>query len=247
MPGMQKSGTSWFCNMVVDLVGEYRGSNTRDVRDACELTELLAPYYTPTFRKKFTQRRVDTLLDVSRREATTLVFKTHRPPIAYLEGLVSSGTVGATCIFRDPRNIVMSAMEHGRREREAGKWPIRGFARIRSFSQAIRWYKKNVYPVWQHWSKVEGIAMVHYEDLVANPTEVMLQTMEALGVDTSPRSIEDVVSKYDSKKLRNESIRNALHLSVGGAERHKKVFSDSEKAMLEDELSDILRLTGYGP
>jgi hypothetical protein len=79
--GMLRSGIRWFCNMLVDIVGEVTGSNTRQLRDSYGVHGLLQRYQTPTFKARLSRwrlRRLERILV----DGHTLVFKTHRPPTA---------------------------------------------------------------------------------------------------------------------------------------------------------------------
>ena len=170
--GMQRSGTRWFCNMLVDIVGEVTGSNTRQLRDSYGVQGLLQRYHTPTFQARLSHRRLRRL-EAILADGHTLVFKTHRPPTAALRERIAHGSAVATYLLRDPRDVVVSALDQGAKMRAQGALPFRGFARLTSFDRAARWLERRLLPVWQQWASIDGVLTLRYEDLLADPRGMM--------------------------------------------------------------------------
>lgn len=245
MPGMQKSGTSWVCNMLVDLVIGQTGRDLRALRAELGLLELLAPYYTPTFREKLTENRINRLLAASNAIASPFVFKTHRPPTDAVWKLIDSGRAKATYIFRDPRDVLLSALNHGVRERAAGRWPIRGFARLTNIERALRWFERRVYPVYREWSRKEEVLLVRYEDLVSSPVATMQRVAAHVGLNRDVGVITTIVERYAAASVKTPEIRKALHLSDGPKGKKIESFSPDERAMLDQRLGPILGSMSY--
>jgi Sulfotransferase domain len=241
--GMPRSGTRWFCNMLVDIVGEVSGSNTRQLRDSYGIHGLLQRYHTPTFKARLSQRRLRRL-DRIVADGHTLVFKTHRPPTAPVRERLADGSAVAVYLFRDPRDVVVSALEQGAKMRSRGALPIRSFARLTSFERTLRWLGRRVLPVWQDWTSIDGVLTLRYEDLMADPRGMIARTLDHVGVAAPPEVIERVVRDYAADNIQDGTIRRALDLDEQGAPPRMALTPDQQQR-LRDALEPMLRRMGY--
>jgi hypothetical protein len=242
--GMQRSGTRWFCNMLVDIVGEVTGSGTRQLRDAYGVHDLLQRYYTPTFKARLSNRRLRRLERILA-DGHTLVFKTHRPPTATLRDRIADGSAVATYLFRDPRDVIVSALESGVKMRAQGALPFRGFARLTNFNRAARWLERGLLPVWQDWTAIDGVLALRYEDLLADPRGTMAGTLAHLGIAAPSDLIDRVVREYTAANVRDDTVRKALDLDRGVAERPRIVLTPDQQRRLQQSLEPALLRMGY--
>ena len=240
--GMQRSGTRWFCNMLVDIVGEVTGSNTRQLRDSYGVQGLLQRYHTPTFQARLSHRRLRRL-EAILADGHTLVFKTHRPPTAALRERIAHGSAVATYLLRDPRDVVVSALDQGAKMRAQGALPFRGFARLTSFDRAARWLERRLLPVWQQWASIDGVLTLRYEDLLANPRGMMARTLAHLNIPAPPDVVDRVVRDYTAANVQDATICQALELKNGATEPQGVVLTPDQRRRLEPML---LRM-GYLP
>lgn len=242
--GMQRSGTRWFCNMLVDIVGEVTGSGTRELRDGYGVHGLLQQYYTPTFKARLSNRRLRRLETVLA-DGHTLVFKTHRPPTAALRDRIADGRAVATYLFRDPRDVVLSAMQQGAKMRSQGALPFRSFARLTSFDRSMRWLQRRLLPVWQEWTSIDGVLTLRYEDLMADPRRTMANILAHLGIAAPPDVIDRVVRDYTAANILDGTIRKALDLDEGVAARPRMVLTPDQQRRLQQALEPTLLKMGY--
>jgi hypothetical protein len=243
--GMQRSGTRWFCNMLVDIVSEVTGSGTRQLRDSYGVHDLLQHYHTPTFKARLSQRRLrrlDAILD----DGHTLVFKTHRPPSATVRDRIADGSAVAIYLFRDPRDVIISALEQGAKMRSRGALPFRNFARLTSLDRGMRWLQRRLLPVWQEWSSIDGVLTLRYEDLAADPRGTMAKTLAHLGIAAPLDVVDRVVRDYTAANIRDGTIRKALDLDKDG-ERQRVVLTPDQRRRLEQALQPTLLKMGYLP
>jgi hypothetical protein len=243
--GMPRSGTRWFCNMLVDIAGEVTGSNTRQLRDSYGVHGLLQRYHTPTFNTRLSQRRLRRL-DRILADGHTLVFKTHRPPTASVRERLAGGSAVAVYLFRDPRDVVVSALEQGAKMRSRGALPIRSFARLTSFDRALRWLQRRVLPVWHDWTSIDGVLTLCYEDLMADPRAMMARTLAHVGIAAPPEVVERVVRDYAADNIQDGTIRRALDLDQQG-EPPRMVLTPDQQRRLHDTLEPMLQRMGYLP
>jgi hypothetical protein len=241
--GMPRSGTRWFCNMLVDIIGEATGSNTRQLRDRYGVQGLLQRYHTPTFKARLSWWRLRRLERIVA-DGHTLVFKTHRRPTAPVRERLADGRAVAVYLFRDPRDVVVSALEQGAKMRSRGALPIRSFARLTSFDQTLRWLRRRVLPVWQDWSSIDGVLALPYEDLLADPLPNMARTLEHLGIAAPPEVLERVVRDYTAANIQDGTIRRALDLDQDGAPP-RMVLTPDQEMRLQQTLTPALLQMGY--
>ena len=244
--GMQRAGTRWFCNMLVDIVGEVTGNGTRQLRERYAVEDLLQRYHTPTFKARFSNRRLRRL-DAIVADGHTLVFKTHRPPATTLCNRLAGGEAVATYIVRDPRKVVISALEQGAKMRSQGALPFRGFARLSSFDRTFRWLRREVLPIWQQWTSVEGVLTLRYEDLLEDPRGSMGKTINHIGIAARPEIIDRVVQNYTADNIQDGTVRRALDLDKAGTTQRQFEFTSEQEQRLETALQPVLLQMGYLP
>lgn len=242
--GMQRAGTRWFCNMLVDIIGEVTGTGTRQLRETYAVEDLLQRYHTPTFKVRFSDRRLRRL-DAIVAEGHTLVFKTHRPPAAALRDRLAGGKAVATYIVRDPRKVVISAMQQGAKMRSQGALPFFGFARFTSLDRTLRWFQHDLLPVWQEWTSLEGVLTLRYEDLVDDPRASMDRTLNHIGIAPHPATLDRVVQSYAADNIQEGTIRRALDLDRGGTAQPKFGPTPEQEQRLETALGSTLAQMGY--
>lgn len=243
--GMPRSGTRWFCNMLVDIVGEATGSNTRELRDLYGIHGLLQRYHTPTFKARLSEWRLRRLERIIA-DGHTLVFKTHRPPTTPLRERLANGSAVAVYLLRDPREVVISALNQGAKMRAQGALPIRSFARLTSFDRTLRWLQRRVLRVWEDWSSIDGVLTLRYEDLLADPRAVMARTLAHVGIAARPDIIERVVRDYTAANIRDSIIRRALDLDTDG-EPPRTALTLDQYRRLDAALAPALFRMGYLP
>lgn len=233
---MQKAGSSWFCNMIVDVFADLNGLCTREIRRKYSLGKLLATYFTPTMNTKMKTKYLEHLLTISDLEST-IVFKTHRQPNDLLSTLIAQKRAIVVYIYRDPRDVILSALDHGAIDRARGKIPIRNFARLRTFKQSLRWFERKVLPTANKWFSVEGVFIVSYEELLGDTLGTLMKFFAQSGIEVDRKIIESVVARYDAEAVakNNSELKTALHLNNGTVGRSQKHFS-------ADELSAITRV-----
>jgi hypothetical protein len=176
----------------------------------------------------------------------TLVFKTHRPPTPPVRERLADGRAVAVYLFRDPREVVVSALEQGAKMRSRGALPIRSFARLTSFDRTLQWLRRRVLPVWQDWSSIDGVLTLRYEDLLADPLPTMARTLEHLGIAAPPEVIGRVVRDYTAANIQDGTIRRALDLDKDGAPPGPVLTPDQE-LRLQQTLTPALLQMGYLP
>lgn len=107
--------------------------------------------------RSLTGQLVLLLLLVPHSLGNTLVVKTHEAPSTSLRYLVSRGIAECTYIYRDPRDVAISAFENGRKLRSQGQ-ETHVIARLHSIEDAILFANK-LLPIWDRWMKCDNVTM----------------------------------------------------------------------------------------
>lgn len=242
--GMQRSGTRWYCNMLVDIVGEVTGRNSRDLRREYGLENLLQAYLTPTINARLTARQFRRLQPVLA-DGHTLVFKTHRKPSTALIERMLAREALVTYIYRDPRKVLISAMQRGAKARSEGALPIRSFARLTTFDRALRWLTRRLLPTWEAWSSQENVMMFRYEDLKDDPHSVLAKSLRYFQVPASGKLIDDIIAKYQPANIRDKTIRRALDQDKDDIDKFRITLLPSQEERLNSMLGATLEKMGY--
>lgn len=170
--------------------------------------------------------------------------KTHFPPNQYVLELLSTGKIKATYIYRDPRDIVISGLDAGRKLRERGIFDR--FGKLNTMKEAIDWCYGMVRDNWQRWSNVQGVLYFRYENLVKDTLGELLRLSDYLEIKVKKGAIKKIIDKYDAENLR-KSIKeiNKYHFNVGKAGRFREVMTGEELESCNEIFGDYIEKMGY--
>ena len=245
--GMQKAGTGWYFNMTNDLLVAAGHRDAREVRDQYNLHSILV-------KKNVALSRLDRstlkkLERVSQQEGRMFAVKTHRGPSASLRRLMEQGSFAATYIYRDVRDVIVSALERGKVMREKGLdrryfgiGPYRSFGRLYTVEGATLWGRWQLIPRWRAWTKCNGVLVTRYEDLLANTFAEAKRLSEFLKLNLDEDSVWKVCEKYDRN---NAAQGGRLHFNQGIIGRHHDQLSPRHQELCQRRLGPFLKQMGY--
>jgi len=237
--GMQKAGTGWFFNMTNDLVAACGGQDVRHVRSVFGLDDILK-YHNCNLEKP----DPDNLdkLELTHAAGYTFVVKSHGGPEPYLS-LISKRILRATYIYRDPRDAVLSAFDHGEKIRGLGQQHT--FGGLTTMMKSVD-FVGSLLSVWESWYNLKCAFMVRYEDLISKPAETMMQLAAYLDLNPSKEIIEQAVSAYrPSVVISDEHKTDYLHFNLGQVGRWKTLMGKQEIDHCKDVFGDRLLRMGY--
>jgi len=242
--GMQRAGTRWYFDLIHDLMVANGCPRALDVREKYGLSFLGTPrcnLHRLSFRN---MRRLDRIS----RSGLTFLVKTHRRPSASVRHLMAGGRLKATYIYRDPRDVIVSALERGRSMREAGDarrfmglWPYRDFARLHTVSGALLWARWQLLTRWEGWMRCNGALVMRYEDLHADPHGQLKRVADFLDLDAPDELLEKIVADYQPDQWREKP----RFFNKGVTGRFRQVLSKDEQALCRKRLGPYLRRMGY--
>ncbi len=246
--GMQKSGSGWYYRMINDLLVAAGHRDARELREEHGLHDLLQ-----MANCGLANMHADTLirLDEVSRNGNTFATKTHRPPSKALRRLLSEGSCRAAYVYRDPRDVIISALDHGKRMREEGKrkrhlliGPYRSFAKLHTVKGALLWFRLRVQPVYEAWTSCDHVLVTRYEDLLTDALAQIKRAAPFLDLDITDQRMTEIVDAYQPKNLDGDKS-NTLHMNKGVAGRFREVLSAEEQDLCRKRLGKCLDRMGY--
>ena len=150
--------------------------------------------------------------------------------------------VKITCIYRDPRDVVLSAMGHGKKIIAEGLKHT--FASCQTLEGTIS-QVKNWLKIFKPWLNIvsENILVVKYESLIANPLLELERLAEFLGIGFDCNRLQSIYDRYNPDKL-DEDQKEYLHFNRGIVGRYKQLTKKEQKQM-KDAFSGFLKKYGY--
>lgn len=236
--GMEKAGTGWYFNMTNDLIIASGVADIRQVREKYRLHFMLR-YYNCNIGRPMLGKLIPLLIPHAL--TSSFVVKTHSSPPAAWSALAKNGPFTATYIYRDPRDVAISAFDHGRELRQKGE--THSFASLQTIEQAIQitgeWLK-----TWDAWQKAPQTLLVRYEDLLGNPLQEVKRLTHFLNLDLPKERLEQIVASYQ-KDSAEVSQHEGLHFNKGIVQRYRQVLNTEQLALCEKLFSPYLEKMGY--
>lgn len=241
--GMCKAGSAWYFNMQNDLLKRCGQCDIRQIKDAHGLEDLLQ--WGNCNIGDVTGDKLAQLTRVTPSEKLAVV-KTHCPPLpAISEGLIE-GTLKATYIFRDPRDVAVSAFNHGAKDR-AQNFPG-PFVDLDTLEKAIRrvgfWIDE-----WEAWFAQPGVLRVRYEDLLADPANELEKFAAYCGLQHTPELLPgmpaDIAASYDKNSLSDSHTKALLHFHAGGSGAFRRTMSPEELSLCAELHGKRIQRMGY--
>ncbi len=231
---MGKSASSVMFWYTVQLLQAARpDTNPRAVSELTQRGELpgIDGFVYPLDDK--TVRRLLQLVEAS----GPVVVKTHYSLTPLLESLLRENVVKATFCFRDPRDMILSAIDHYRQTKAAGKPQFNQFTSvIDSLDVAAKW--------WCHlsceWVESGLACLLRYEDIVIDPLNQVMRVRDHLGLTVDDAVIHAMLAR--EQFIRKVGINC---FNRGELIRYPKEMSLSELKACNQVLGDYIARLGY--
>ena len=151
----------------------------------------------------------------------------------------------ATYIFRDPRDVAISAFEHGEKIRAGGQRHT--FGMLDSIEASIL-FVKSLLKIWDQWEECRQafgnhMLFVRYEDLVVDPVKESRRLAGFLGIDVSPKILLEIEKRYvvDSDQV----DLKGLHFNKGVTGRFRHLMNQKERYLCREHFGSYLQKMGY--
>jgi hypothetical protein len=186
------------------------------------------PGHNVNFVKKVTREKInDLLLEVKDNEH--IVLKTHsgidKDTQKYLEECIQKKLLNVHVVYRDPREMCLSLLDHGKKARKNGEVP---FSQIIDLDDAVTSVFREIHN-FKMWSQIQGSLLFEYNDLAFKSEVCILEMSEQFKINPYLKWVKDeVLHKTFTQK--NKAIYRRFELEL----------SKSEQSQLSDVFSETL-------
>ena len=247
---MPRSASLWYRNLTVDILkaGGHANPDMKTILDAMGRS-------VPRNVNQLGYRAMKQLCIHGGKYSFPV--KTHASPSWHVKRQFENKTLKGTYIYRDPRDVIVSALELGQKNREHGDakryflaGPYKSFARFYTLEGAIKWVNWQLFPRWKKWMGCKNILTTKYEDLVLNTANEIHRLAAYLEIALSEKQIEKILAKYttdNTGKIKDDFWRpgRGYLKNKGKIGRYKEKLSDAEQALCNQRLHRCLSMMGY--
>ena len=226
--GMPKSGSGLIFNILNELLILSGFNDVRSIKSDYHLEPYLKNYNCNI--GNLSTENLSKLIQPLKDEKTFVV-KTHEKPGEGINHISNLTTVKSVFIYRDPRDIALSALDHGKKQRENNN-PNGSFAHITNLEQGIQ-FALSKKELWQSWITHPNVLSVKYENLVINPITEIEKVIQYIDINVEKTKIEYLIKKYSNP---NEK---GTHYNVARANRYKQFHNEFSKHISDDFITFI--------
>ena len=235
---LRKSGSGWYYQLTNDALMSTGELDSRVVRERYDLHHVLRYancHIHPSGRNLYSLLKPHF-------KGESLVVKAHSGPRPTLLGLIAIGWIKVTYNYRDPRDVVLSMLDHGRRVRESN--PRHRLAQLDSVEDAARLVQRELAMGWVLWKRLGCALMVRYEDLYEDPQNEVRRLSEFLQLNLSVSVVQSIVERY-SIKTATEKVKSDMHLNRAKIGRWRQALSQKELDVCRRYLGELVEEMGY--
>lgn len=236
--GMQKSGSAWYFNLINEVLIAAGYHDARTIRDRFGLQSILQ--YGNCNIEELTPEKLSRVVALHN-SGYTFAVKTHCGPTPIVASLLAEDIIKATYVYRDPRDVVISAMDHGRKIRNSSQ--NHTFAEYDSLEKTV-YAVKEWLVIWERWRRLNRVLTVRYEDLLADPLKELKRLSSFLAIVVSSEKIQTILNRYKRENL-DATNTDLLHFNAGVSERFKEVMSSQAQAYCLQHFGGYLHKMGY--
>ena len=236
--GMQKSGSAYFYNITNEILAESScGKDARQIKNEKKLGWLLKWHNNNIGHFNFAKLIILWLVSI---QAGTFVVKTHSSPTISAKILSKLGLIRIIYCYREPRDVLLSAIDHGQQLIESGQ--NYSFANMVNFDTAIQHVRGWLY-VWQSYTDMPRVLTVKYEDMMIDPTSITKKIEEFIGVSVNPEKREKILWKFS--KNNPDSDQKGMHFNKAKIFRYKTEMPEEQKVKCQTSFGEYLGTMGY--
>lgn len=224
--GMPKSGTSLAVRYQRDLIASCYPQNGID--------EIWKRY--KGFVDNINDSMAATLIDIYN-EFGPFAVKTHAGPTSAIRKMVDSGIAKASFSFRDPRDTVLSALDHAEKSRK-GIDPTGAFEDLLSIPDAINFARKSI-DLYFEWLIYGRALFIRYEDFMPDKLQVLRGMAQYFALNVSEADLIKICDKHESIK------ETAWNFNKGTTDRWRFEMSPHELALCDEAFGCKLVRMGY--
>ena len=228
--GMGKSGSTLLTQYLLAMLAHAIPNNGQTaLREAIRCGKLTG---SDDFVERVDKPAFDLLNEIAERNGV-IVVKVHCDTAPFLIESLLSGRIKMTFIHRDPRDTILSGIDHHIR---SGGTELPHYSSFEKALEAAHWWAQ----VASHWLASNLPYIVRYTDLISDPNRELAGIALYLGFDLDPQTLEAMVAEERAQRRygRHRFNRGELH-------RYQKEMSQHHQALCRNRFGNLLHTLGY--
>lgn len=181
--GMTKCGTTLAFHLVAEALTQAGFEQHRLPANLIGSNKKL------NFGAHFSDDQADELLRAVQSIGHPIVIKTHTRPDPAIVRMIQNGQAIAHACYRDPRDMALSMMDHGKRARTNGN---PAFAEIETLEDA-KIGIRNQCDSLTAWLRLPNVLPLHYEDIAFDMHTTSQRILNRLSIEGIPKQIVNAV------------------------------------------------------
>lgn len=182
-----------------------------------------------------TDEKIDRLIELARNEGPTVV-KVHCYLTPHMKQVLEHGDAMATFCYRDPRDMILSAMDHRIRAAKQGREVFEKFTSVKdSLDEASYWCRMSC-----AWVESQLAEMFQYVDTVSRPIWQMKRLGDFFNIEVSDELIENVLAAENKNKS-----EGWCEFNKGDLSRYHKEMKPHEIELCNQHLGAYIRQLGF--
>ncbi|WNJ16399.1 sulfotransferase domain-containing protein [Pontibacter sp. G13] len=165
-----------------------------------------------------------------------VVVKSHRGPSFWIRQLIRLGLAKVTFIYRDPRDVMLSARDHARRTADSD---FPQFQQYLDFEAGIKHLKMIIKrAIW--WIKLDRALNLEYVKLLADPVTQLKKVNEYFGWNLQEEDLEKIVQNESKGRSSGKS-----NFNQGKISRYQEEMTPDQVAHFNEIFAPELELMGF--
>jgi len=223
--GMTKSGSTLGYELARSAF-EYAGyAQPRLSLDAVEFRKNV------NFVNSVDEKRANAIRNEINEIGHPIALKTHSRPESNIVEMLNSGEASAHAIYRDPRDIALSMLDHGKRARARGKPAFSEFHTIEDTYDNIRHQSNTLLA----WLSLPNVRPIYYEDVAFNMKGTTEQLLRDLNVDVDVSSVmQHATTDRFTQKNKAVSNRHTNEMPKDISDNFLRIFAPLYERLIEN-------------
>lgn len=141
------------------------------------------------FVDHITSEQLNALKQEAKKRGYPIVLKTHTRPDPCVVDMIQQGEAIAHAGYRDPRDMVLSMLDHAAKSRAEGQ---ENFSELRDIAQVLR-NIRHQHDSLTAWLRLPGTMPLYFEDVAFDTATTAQRILPRLGLKLDPEVLADVV------------------------------------------------------
>ncbi len=235
--GMPRAGSGWYYNLTHELLVACGAQDARVIRKKYHLERVLTEVNCNI--GVLSWPRLCAVL-IPSLLGNSFVIKAHAAPTAASNFFMRQGWMKTTYIFRDPRDALLSALEHGQQAREAGY--TNAFAQLLTLEDGLKFMLQYTH-IWESWSRQKDVLRTRYEDLINDYDAEVERLLGFLNLQDRHDHLQPIIDKFRPRQASDK--QKGLHFRQGKVGRFLQAFDEEKQHEINAAFSAYLEQMGY--